>query len=95
MLNKSETVSSENMHDHMFSAIEVLVRQEDKDRRKMEILKGVRMGNILHQESKIVFESSEGPKSIETIILSATDTHVMIRGGFVIPVHCIYKIEFV
>ncbi len=95
MLNQLQIIGSEKINELRFLANDVLVSQEDKDRRKMEIQRGVRMGNIFHQESKIVFEICEGLKVIETIILSATDTHVMIRGGSVIPVRCIYKIDFV
>ena len=45
----------------------------------------VRLGNEFKGKTVITFETTKGPRAVETTIWSATEAHLMLKGGLDIP----------
>lgn len=54
----------------------------------------VRLGNEFKGKTHITFETTQGPKSVETTIWSITDRHLHLKGGMLIPLESIIDIHF-
>jgi hypothetical protein len=48
-----------------------------------------RLGNEFKGKTVITFETTQGPKSVETTVWSVTDNHVMLKGGVSIPLNSV------
>jgi hypothetical protein len=44
-----------------------------------------RLGNEFKGKTVITFETTKGPRAVETTIWSVTDNHLMLKGGVDIP----------
>ncbi len=44
-----------------------------------------RLGNEFKGKTVITFETTNGPKAVETTVWSVTDNHVTLKGGLAIP----------
>jgi hypothetical protein len=44
-----------------------------------------RLGNEFKGKTVITFETTKGPRAVETTIWSVTDNHLMLKGGVEIP----------
>lgn len=61
---------------------------------KSKLAYAVRLGNEFKGKTHITFETTEGPRSVETTIWSHTDTHLHLKGGTLIPLESIIDIHF-
>jgi hypothetical protein len=48
-----------------------------------------RLGNEFKGKSVITFETTNGPKAVETTVWSVTDSHVTLKGGLSIPLNSV------
>jgi hypothetical protein len=48
-----------------------------------------RLGNEFKGKSVITFETTNGPKAVETTVWSVTEGHVMLKGGLSIPLNSV------
>jgi hypothetical protein len=48
-----------------------------------------RLGNEFKGKTVITFETTSGPKSVETTVWSVTDNHVTLKGGLSIPLNSV------
>ena len=44
-----------------------------------------RLGNEFKGKTVITFETTQGPRAVETTVWSVTDNHLMLKGGLEIP----------
>jgi hypothetical protein len=68
-----------------------------EDQRAMLRLKlnnALRLGNEFKSKSSIVFQTSEGPKRIETTVWTLTDDYLQIKNGVVIPLNSLIDIDY-
>ena len=54
---------------------------------------GMLLGNNFHQKVKIVFNTSNGLKEVETTIWAATRENIILKGGAFIPKNSIQEIR--
>lgn len=48
-----------------------------------------RLGNEYKGKTVITFETSQGPKAVETTVWSVTDYHLTLKGGMNIPLNSV------
>ena len=90
----STLVEKENLQIQSFYPLEVLKSSEDVNNRNGDLHKAMLLGNSYHYKVRIVFETIEGTKSVETTVWFATEKFIMLKGGSVIPVRCIKRVIF-
>lgn len=86
-------IEKEQIPTVKFVSYEVLNNKEDKERRRELIENAMLLGNTSKGKSKIFFMTEEGLLEVETTVWAATDDVITLKGGVMIPVHCIEKIE--
>lgn len=52
----------------------------------------VRLGNEFKGKTVVTFETTKGPRAVETTIWSVTDNHLMLKGGVDIPLSSVIDI---
>lgn len=68
---------------------------EDKSHYWKEHLSyAVRLGNEFKGKTTITFETSEGPRTVETTIWSLTDHYIVLKGGIHVPLNSITEVHF-
>jgi len=58
------------------------------------LLKATRLGNVLRNKVKIVFEDALGIKAVETTVWATTERNIALKGGTIIPIHRILEVNF-
>lgn len=59
-----------------------------------ELAYAVRLGNEFKGKTSITFETTDGPKSVQTTVWSVTDKYLQLKGGISIPLSSIIDIHF-
>ena len=77
-----------------FGNEEVLQDQKLIKIRSRKLKRAERLGNIYKSKAKIAFKSIEGIFRVETTVWAATEKFVSLKGGVLIPIHCIKGVEF-
>lgn len=54
----------------------------------------VRLGNEFKGKSVITFETSQGPRRVETTVWSLTDHYLTLKGGTAIPLNSVTDVHF-
>lgn len=54
----------------------------------------VRLGNEHKSKTFITFNTSDGPKSVETTVWSLTEHYISLKGGVLIPLKSIIEVHF-
>ena len=54
----------------------------------------LRLGNEFKGKTSITFETTQGPKTVETTIWSLGDDFLQLKGGVVIPLNSIIDVFF-
>ena len=53
-----------------------------------------RLGNEFKGKTSITFETTDGPRSVETTVWSVKDGYLQLKGGNLIPVKSIIDVHF-
>ncbi|MBE8714509.1 hypothetical protein [Sphingobacterium hungaricum] len=53
-----------------------------------------RLGNEFKGKTRIVFQTEDGPKMIETTVWSLTEKYLQIKGGVLIPLKALLEVEY-
>jgi hypothetical protein len=77
-----------------FPQFDVLQSFDEITQREKDLNSALTLGNLHKQKIKIFFQDIISKKHIETTIWQVNSTHISLKGGMVIPVKSIYKIEF-
>lgn len=85
-------VQKEEIPGMKFVAAEVLHQAEAIKARSSFLDRAVILGNGYHGKVKIVFETLEGTKAVETTVWQAADDQVTLKAGVHIPIHAIREI---
>lgn len=86
-------IEKEEIPSQKFVSFEVLNKKEDIQSRRETIEKAMLLGNSSKGKSKIFFMTESGLLEVETTVWSASDDVVTLKGGVMIPVHCIERID--
>ena len=59
-----------------------------------ELANAVRLGNEFKGKTTITFETTQGPKTVETTVWSMSDEYLQLKGGMLIQLNSIIDIHF-
>lgn len=59
-----------------------------------ELAYAVRLGNEFKGKTTITFQTTDGPKTVETTVWSVTEHYIQLKGGINIPLKSIIDIHF-
>jgi len=92
-IKKPETIDKEKVAELHFPDTEVLLSNEDVQRRSYELERASQLGNGDHVKIKIIFEDNEGPKQVETTVWAVTKERIVLKHGITIPIKRIHEIR--
>ena len=93
-MNNITSVTKEQIKEIKFAQEEVLKNISEISKRRADLEKAATLGNGYKTKSKIVFETEEGLKQIETHVWAAMEKNVALKGGINIPIRCIHDVMF-
>jgi hypothetical protein len=62
---------------------------------KAKLAEATKLGNLFHGKIRIVFQSDQGKKAIETTIWATGNQYIALKGGMWLPISRIESLEFV
>ncbi|MEM0544097.1 hypothetical protein WFZ85_16020 [Flavobacterium sp. j3] len=86
-----EIIEKEKINTLSFPNEEVLNSSEKIKQRFLDLNRALSLGNLEHTKTKIYFEDNQSKKVVETTVWALTDHRVILKQGFTIPIHRIYK----
>ena len=86
-------IDKEKINTIIFPSYDVLDRIDEIESREKELKKAMTLGNIYKQKVKIVFRDINSQKTTETTIWNADSGHVTLKGGVILPLKSIIRIE--
>ncbi len=89
---KPVKIEKEKIANLTFPDTEVLTTADAKKIRTASLDRAMKLGNIEHNKIKIIFEDTEGVKTVETTVWGVTDKRVILKQGVTIPIHRIYEV---
>jgi len=87
-------VKTDEISKLSFAQADVLIDEEARSRRQRDVQKATTLGNSYKQKILILFRDDETKKHLITTIWQSTSDHINLKGGIILPVKSIYKIEF-
>ena len=87
-----EIIAKEDISKFHFVHKEVLPDVEDRRLRFADLNKAMILGNSHKSKVKIVFQTEEGIKAVETTIWSVDEDEVSLKGGINIPMQSIKEV---
>jgi len=93
-LKMATLVAKEDISQLTFPKENVLINEDNRKVLKAKIDKALKLGNALKGKVKILFEDSEGMKTVETTIWGVTDKNILLKKTTIIPIRRIYDIKF-
>ena len=85
------SVEKENIKLLSFPQSDVLESKEEIQLRISELNRAMALGNLEHSKIRIYFEDNQSKKVVETTVWAVTDEGVVLKQGYSIPIHRIYK----
>jgi hypothetical protein len=64
------------------------------DQWRGELAYAVRLGNEFKGKTNIRFETTQGPREVETTVWSVADNYLQLKGGTLIPLESIISVHF-
>ena len=92
MTPEIELIAKEDISKYHFVHHDVLSTTEEKRVRYANLSKAMILGNAHKGKVKVVFETEEGIKAVETTIWSTDENEVMLKGGVNIPMLSIREV---
>ncbi len=92
MTPEIELIAKEDIKNYHFVQREVLDTADDRRLRYTNLSKAMILGNLHKGKVKIVFETDEGIKAVETTIWSTDENEVSLKGGINIPMQSIREV---
>ena len=73
----------------------IVAAEEDRSNFWKEKLEyAVRLGNEFKSKTNITFNTSEGPKTVETTVWSLTENYIALKAGILIPLNSLIDVHF-
>lgn len=84
------TINKEEIKGNVrFPGSDVLSSREEREERKKKLDKAMLLGNGYKGKIKIIFETEDGQRAVETTVWATTDTTIQLKGDVSIPIHAI------
>ncbi|GAA4788216.1 hypothetical protein GCM10023231_15500 [Olivibacter ginsenosidimutans] len=61
---------------------------------RYKLQSAVRLGNEFKSKSEIIFNTTEGPKRVETTVWMLTDSYIQLKNGIMIPLSSLLDIDY-
>lgn len=91
---KRNYIAKEQIKALKFGIMEVLEDKKEITIRSRRLKRAEQLGNAYKAKAKIAFRSLEGLFRVETTVWATTEKFVSLKGGVLIPIHCIKGVEF-
>jgi hypothetical protein len=89
-----EIINKEQISNFQFSKKDVLSSKEDQKLRMADLHRAQTLGNLLQSKVKLIFESAEGiVYQVETTVWAVGNEYVSLKGGKVIPISSIHRVD--
>jgi hypothetical protein len=89
-----EIISKEQISSLQFSKKEVLSTADELSKRTASLHRAQTLGNLLQSKVKLTFETANGSLcQVETTVWAVGNDFVSLKGGIVIPVNAIHKVD--
>jgi len=93
MIDTPQSIEKEQISKLNFVDKEVLLTESEYKERRESLYRAMILGNAYHGKVKIIFETTDGSKQVETTIWATTENSIILKGGVVIPIHCIWEVK--
>ena len=88
-----ELIAKEAIGDLKFPTSEVLSNTTEIVKRKEDLERALKLGNVERHKIKIYFEDDSSMKAVETTVWGLTDKRVILKHGVVIPINRVYTVR--
>lgn len=88
-----ELVNKEAISRYKFVINDVLQTAEERKIRLAQLEKAMILGNGYKGKVKIIFETQEGTKAVETTVWQTDQENIMLKGSVNIPIRCIREVQ--
>jgi hypothetical protein len=89
-----EIINKEQISSLQFSKKEVLLTADELSKRTAHLYRAQTLGNLLQSKVKLVFETANGSLyQVETTVWAVGNDFISLKGGMVIPVSAIHKVD--
>jgi tRNA A37 threonylcarbamoyladenosine synthetase subunit TsaC/SUA5/YrdC len=85
-------IEKEELQTLHFATTEVLTDAAARIHRKNLLHEAMMLGNDFKQKVRIIFQTTEGIYAVETTVWAATDSHIELKAGKDMPIHCILEV---
>ena len=90
----AQLIDKEQVAGLKFPKEEVLTDQRAIKERQSTLERGMTLGNLQKQKSRIYFKDDKSEKVVETTIWAVTSNFILLKYGISIPINRILKIKF-
>lgn len=87
-------INKEQLSDLNFPYNDVLSTRDEQHVRLEKLKTALVLGNGFKHKVKIVFHDTTKKNCVETTVWFVNDTHVIFKGGLIMPVTCIEDVFF-
>jgi hypothetical protein len=88
-----EMIEKEHIPQYAPVNQDVLSGEDSRKTRMQQLMRFLKGGNAFQVKAKIVFQTLQGLKAVNTTIWNVSETHVALKGGLTIPVHSILEVQ--
>lgn len=68
--------------------------EDHSEELRVKLNNALRLGNEFKSKSSIVFQTTEGPKRVETTVWTLTEGYLQIKNGVTIPLNSLINITY-
>lgn len=90
---KPQLIEKEWINLEKFPTTDVLPDEAGRTDRLMRLRKALALGNLEKQKVRLVFDTCEGRRAVDTTIWALCDYDVLLKGGTVLPIRAIREVE--
>ena len=87
-------ISKEDIPSYEIIRGDALTNPVDIARRREDVERAMKLGNIDHQKVKIIFETTEGTMAVETTVWEVTQNYLILKSNMALPIRCVHRIDF-
>lgn len=87
-------ISKEEITSYEIIKGDALTDPLEKDRRREDVERAMKLGNNDHQKVKIIFETTEGTMAVDTTVWEVTQNYLILKSNMALPIRCIHSIDF-
>lgn len=94
-MEKEKSAVIELINKEDIANYKIIKATEDHSKElRQKLSNALRLGNEFKSKCSIDFQTSEGPKRIETTVWTLTDSYLQIKNGVVIPLNSLINVTY-